>query len=92
VVMAAAAVTDERFGEFLRREGLHEEDLERFREEVRSAAIAGLTPAKKSARGDEQRRSRTSSANSNERKLRSPRPRPCWLGGGTLSEVCPPSP
>jgi transposase-like protein len=56
VVMAAAAVADEKVGEFLRREGLHEEDLERFVEEVRSAAIAGLTPAKKSARGDEQRR------------------------------------
>jgi len=55
VVMAGAAVADDRIGEFLRREGLHEEDLERFREEVRSAAIAGLAPAKK-ARGDEQKR------------------------------------
>jgi transposase len=56
VVLAAAAVSEQGLGEFLRREGLHEEDLERFREEVRSAAIAGLTPAKKAARGDEQKR------------------------------------
>jgi transposase len=56
VVLAAAGVAEQGLGEFLRREGLHEEDLERFREEVRSAAIAGLTPAKKAARGDEQKR------------------------------------
>ena len=56
VVLAAASVSEQDLGEFLRREGLHEEDLERFREEVRSAAIAGLTPAKKAARGDEQKR------------------------------------
>jgi len=56
VVLAAAGVSNQDLGEFLRREGLHEEDLVRFREEVRSAAIAGLTPAKKAARGDEQKR------------------------------------
>ncbi len=56
VVMASAGVPEQDLGEFLRREGLHEDDLVRFREEVRSAAIAGLTPAKKPARGDEQKR------------------------------------
>jgi transposase len=56
VVLAGAAVSDQDMGEFLRREGLHQEDLVRFREEVRSAAIAGLTPAKKAARGEEQKR------------------------------------
>lgn len=56
VVLEAAGVSDQELGGFLRREGLHEEDLARFREEVRSAAIAGLTPPKKAARGDEQKR------------------------------------
>jgi transposase-like protein len=56
VVLAAAGVSEQGLGEFLRREGLHEQDLERFREEVRSAAIVGLTPQKKAARGDEQKR------------------------------------
>jgi transposase len=56
VVLAATGVSEQGLGTFLRREGLHEEDLERFREEVRSAAIAGLTPQKKTARGDEQKR------------------------------------
>lgn len=56
VVLAATGVSEQGLGEFLRREGIHEEDLERFREEVRSAAIAGLTPQRKAARGDEQKR------------------------------------
>jgi transposase-like protein len=56
VVLATAGISDQELGEFLRREGLHEEDLARFREEVRSAAIAGLTPPKKAARGDDQKR------------------------------------
>lgn len=56
VVLEAAGVSDQELGGFLRREGLHEEDLARFREEVRSAAIAGLTLPKKAARGDEQKR------------------------------------
>jgi transposase-like protein len=56
VVMAAAGVAEQSLGEFLRREGLHEEDLVRFRDEVRSAAIAGLTPTKKPARGEDRKR------------------------------------
>lgn len=56
VVLAAAAISDQDMGEFLRREGLHEEGLVRFQEQVRSAAIAGLAPAKKAARGEEQKR------------------------------------
>jgi transposase-like protein len=56
VVLGAAGVSEQDLGEFLRREGLHEEDLARFREEVRSAVIAGLTPTKKAVRGEEQKR------------------------------------
>lgn len=56
VVLATSGMSDRDLGEFLRREGLHEEDLLRFREEVRNAAIAGLTPTKKAARGDDQKR------------------------------------
>jgi transposase len=56
VVLDAAGISDQELGGFLRREGLHEEDLARFLEEVRSAAIAGLTSPKKAARGDEQKR------------------------------------
>lgn len=42
LVMEAAAIGDEELGAFLRREGLHEADLERFREEVQQAAMEGL--------------------------------------------------
>ena len=42
VVMEAAAVRDEELGALLRREGLHEADLERFRQEVQDAAMLGL--------------------------------------------------
>ena len=55
VVMAAAAIAETELGPFLRREGLHEEDLARFRDEVRNAAVAGLTASKK-PRSDEQKR------------------------------------
>ena len=34
VVMAATAAGDDEMGEILRREGLHEEDLERFKREL----------------------------------------------------------
>jgi transposase-like protein len=53
VVMEAAAVAEPGLGAFLRREGLHEEDLARFRDEVRQAALAGFTASKK-PRHDEQ--------------------------------------
>jgi transposase len=58
VVLESSGLADAELGSFLRREGLHEEDLARFREDVRSAAVAGLTAAKK-PRGsttEEQRR------------------------------------
>jgi transposase len=47
VVLESAGLADAEFGSFLRREGLHEEDLVQFREDVRAAAVAGLTAAKK---------------------------------------------
>ncbi len=53
--MAAAAIAETELGPFLRREGLHEDDLARFRDEVRNAAVAGLTASKK-PRSDEQKR------------------------------------
>jgi transposase-like protein len=55
IVLAAAAIAEAELGPFLRREGLHEEDLGRFRDEVRNAAVAGLTASKK-PRSDEQKR------------------------------------
>lgn len=51
VVMESAALADSELGAFLRREGLHEEDLAGFRDEVRSAAVAGLSTAKKTRSG-----------------------------------------
>lgn len=42
VVMEAAAVGEAGLGELLRREGLHQADLERFREEVLEAAAKGF--------------------------------------------------
>ena len=42
VVMEATALSDDELGGFLRREGMHEADLERFREEVLRAATEGL--------------------------------------------------
>jgi transposase len=55
VVLATAGVADAELGAFLRQEGLHQDDLARFRDEVRSAAVAGLTASKK-PRNDEQKR------------------------------------
>ena len=42
VVMEATAAGEEGLGALLRREGLHEADLERFREEVLDAAAKGF--------------------------------------------------
>jgi len=50
VVDEAAKVGEANLGAFLRREGLHEEDLVRLRDEVRDAAREGLE-AKRSKRG-----------------------------------------
>jgi transposase len=60
VVMEAAAAGAEGLGALLRREGLHEADLERFRKEVEEAATEGLR-AKGRRRGGpspEQKRTR----------------------------------
>lgn len=50
-VVLAAAGGDEGLGELLRREGLHEADLKRFREDVRQAVEAGETAAVSRRRG-----------------------------------------
>lgn len=59
VVMAATAAGEAGLGELLRREGLHEADLARFRDEVLEAAAKGLE-AERPKRGEspEQKRVR----------------------------------
>lgn len=42
VVLEAAKLDERRLGAFLRREGVHESELERFREEVEEAAQRGF--------------------------------------------------
>jgi transposase len=42
-VMEAAGLPNESLGEWLRTNGLHEADLAAFREEVREAAVAGMS-------------------------------------------------
>lgn len=61
VVMESVGVADSELGAFLRREGLHEDDLARFRDEVRSAAVAGLSAAKRARGGvsEDQKRIKT---------------------------------
>ena len=56
VVLEAAGIPEAELGAFLRREGLHAEELARMREEVQAAAIAGLGVKKTRAQTDEQRR------------------------------------
>ena len=58
IVMEAAALDERALGAFLRREGLHEADLERFREEVQQAATEGLRPKRKRGLSPEQKRIR----------------------------------
>jgi len=61
VVMDSAGLADAELGALLRREGLHEDDLARFREEVRVAAVAGLSIGKKArgAASEDQKRIKT---------------------------------
>lgn len=47
IVMEAAALPDEELGAFLRREGLHEAQLEEWRSKVTEAATGALKDAKK---------------------------------------------
>jgi transposase len=58
IVMEASAVSEAELGSFMRREGVHEEDLARFRDEVRDAALAGASASKKARSGptDDQKR------------------------------------
>lgn len=44
LVLEAAGLAEHELGAWLRAKGLHEEDLARFRDEVRKAAVAGLKP------------------------------------------------
>lgn len=57
VVMEAAAAGDE-LGALLRREGLHEADLERFRQEVLAAAAKGMEADRRRGPSPEQKRLR----------------------------------
>jgi hypothetical protein len=56
LVLEAAGLAESELGAFLRREGLHEEDLARLREEVQAAAVAGLEAKKPRGETEEQRR------------------------------------
>lgn len=56
VVMDAASVTEAELGAWLRAKGLHEEDLARFRDEVRGAAVAGLGAKRAKGASAEQKR------------------------------------
>jgi transposase len=51
VVMEASGLSETELGGTLRREGLHEDDLVRFRDEVRAAALAGVSATKKARSG-----------------------------------------
>jgi transposase len=55
VVLAAAAAGDSGLGALLRREGLHESDLERLREEIQGAVVAGMRPAPRGESADAKR-------------------------------------
>lgn len=56
LVLEAAGLDDAELGGWLRAKGLHEEDLTRLHEEVRSAAVTGLAPARAKATAPEQKR------------------------------------
>jgi hypothetical protein len=56
IVLEAAALPESELGAFLRREGLHEQDLARLREEVQAAAVAGFAASKPRGETEEHRR------------------------------------
>jgi transposase-like protein len=57
VVMDASKLGDAELGEFLRREGLHEETLAQWRDAVRDAALEALAPSPSPrARGGDKKR------------------------------------
>jgi transposase-like protein len=51
VVLESVGLSESELGSTLRREGLHDEDLVRFRDEVRGAALSGASSAKKARSG-----------------------------------------
>jgi len=51
IVLAAAHLTEEQLGEFLRREGLHAAQLEEWRQTALAAAQSALAGGKVSAKG-----------------------------------------
>ena len=56
VVLEAASLNDADLGGWLRAKGLHDDDLVRFRDEVRSAVVAGLAPKRAKGTASEQKR------------------------------------
>jgi|GEM_PF-3691262 len=48
-VLAAAAAGEAGLGELLRSEGLHEADLERFRQEIEGAVVSAMRPGRRGA-------------------------------------------
>ena len=56
LVLEAAAVPQAELGAWLRAKGLHDDELARLREEVRSAAVAGLSPKRAKGPSGEQKR------------------------------------
>lgn len=56
LVLEAAAVPQAELGAWLRAKGLHDDELARLREEVRNAAVAGLSPKRAKGPSGEQKR------------------------------------
>ena len=51
IVMEAANLPEDKLGEFLRRRGLHETQLEEWRQKIEEAALGALGKPKKTRRG-----------------------------------------
>ncbi len=56
VVLEAAGLSDAQLGGWLRAKGLHDDDLARFRDEVRNAVVSGLAPKRAKGTATEQKR------------------------------------
>lgn len=59
LVEHSGALSEEQLGVFLRKEGLHFEELERIRTEVRQAALDAMQPAKPKGRDERDQRIRS---------------------------------
>ena len=57
-VLEAASLSGEELGAFLRREGLHDADLARFRQDVTDAALEGLKARRRRGATPEQKENR----------------------------------